>query len=170
MRKLEKKEANISEIYNLEGIVGGDIIANNKKVSIFEIGELCLLEKDKDVEQVIKNAYMSCIRAIPGDYQILVKTSKIDMEEYIEDIGKKQTNLLSNELKNASKSYIAYMKNIWKSKQIYITKYYFISSNLSKQEEENVESAFNNMGELGIKINKIEDDNKIYNIINSCIG
>lgn len=170
MKRIEEKNVHIKELFKIQGFSNGKIFMNEKNVSIFEIGEICLLEQDKNIEQVIKNAYTACIREITINYQILLKTDKIDMEEYIDEISKKQQNLLSDELKTASRRYIEYMKNIWKAKQIFITKYYFIASDLSKDQEKDIEIAFKNMEELGINIKKIEDDKKIYDLMHFCIN
>lgn len=170
MKKIENKEAHIRELYEIDGVVKGSMFSKERKISAFEIGEICLLQQDKDIENVIKNAYMACIRGINVDYQILVKTSRIDMGDYINEVSKKQIKILNDELKMASKRYIEYLKNIWKEKEIYITKYYFLASNLSEKEELEIEGAFKNMKDLGISINKIIDNNKSCDLINSCIN
>lgn len=170
MQKLEKNAPHIREFYKTEGVLKGSIVLNAKNTTIFEIGELCLLEQDKDIEQVIKNEYMACIRAITIDYQILVKTDRIDIEQHLEKIKKKQKEYLSIELKHASVKYIEYMRKIWKLKQIYMTKYYLIASNLSLQEEENIKESFKNMETMGIKIQKIEDEHKIIELMYQCIN
>lgn len=169
MKKTENRAKHIKDLYKLDIDKDFYIVNNQKKVSVFEIGEICLLEEDKNVEQVIKNAYRACISGITVNYQILVKTDKIDMQEYLDEISKKQTKLLSHEFKIASERYINYIKNIWKSRQIYMTKYYLIASNLSLDDESNIKAAFKNIEELGIKIEKIENNKELYKLLKDCV-
>lgn len=170
MQKLEKQKTNIRELYNIQGITKNCVVINEKNISIFEIGEICLLEQDKNVEETIKNAYIACVRSISVDYQILIKTDKINMQDYIDDVSKKQCEILNDELKYASKKYIEYLRDIWKAKKIYMTKYYFLASELSEQDEKNIKLAFKEMEELGLKVIKIEDKEKIYNLFRECIN
>ena len=167
---MKEKENNIKKLYNLKGITNNLLCMEDGCITIYEIGELCLLEHDINIQENIHSAYKACIRGIAVDYQILTRTDKIDMQEYIDEVSKKQIELLSMELKYASRRYIEYIRNLWKSKQIYITKYYLIVKDVSEEEDSKIKTAFKNMEDFGLEIIKVQDRVKINEILKKCIN
>ena len=184
MKKIKQKSTHewipIKNIYN-DGIVE---IENNKFIKIMQIIPINYNLKSELEKKSILNSYKIFLKTCNFNIQIVIHSSKENLNQHIFKI---QNNIQKKEnqyLKELSENYISYIKNINISKKSSTKEYYLIISkdkNQNKKENINYEIIQNELQEKYFKIKEclarcgnavleIENEEKILNLFNEFLN
>ena len=139
MKKIKKETS--QEWIKIEKIYANGIIKFNKKyLKILKIIPINYNLKSDLEKNAILNSYKIFLKTCNFNIQILIQSTKEDLEKNIENINK---NILRKEncyLKEISKKYIEYINNLNSSKRSSTKNFYIIIS--KKEKEENFIESF----------------------------
>ena len=139
MKKIKKETS--QEWIKIEKIYANGIIKFNKKyLKILKIIPINYNLKSDLEKNAILNSYKIFLKTCNFNIQILIQSTKEDLEKNIENINK---NILRKEncyLKEISKKYIEYINNLNSSKRSSTKNFYIIIS--KKENEENFIESF----------------------------
>ena len=155
MKKIKKETS--QEWIKIEKIYANGIIKFNKKyLKILKIIPINYNLKSDLEKNAILNSYKILLKTCNFNIQILIQSTKEDLEKNIENINK---NILRKEncyLKEISKKYIEYINNLNSSKRSSTKNFYIIIS--KKENEENFIESFEIIkSDLKEKYFKIKD-------------
>lgn len=155
MKKIKKETS--QEWIKIEKIYANGIIKFNKKyLKILKIIPINYNLKSDLEKNAILNSYKIFLKTCNFNIQILIQSTKEDLEKNIENINK---NILRKEncyLKEISKKYIEYINNLNSSKRSSTKNFYIIIS--KKEKEENFIESFEIIkSDLKEKYFKIKD-------------
>ena len=155
MKKIKKETS--QEWIKIEKIYANGIIKFNKKyLKILKIIPINYNLKSDLEKNAILNSYKIFFKTCNFNIQILIQSTKEDLEKNIENINK---NILRKEncyLKEISKKYIEYINNLNSSKRSSTKNFYIIIS--KKENEENFIESFEIIkSDLKEKYFKIKD-------------
>ena len=155
MKKIKKQTS--QEWIKIEKIYANGIIKFNKKyLKILKIIPINYNLKSDLEKNAILNSYKIFLKTCNFNIQILIQSTKEDLEKNIENINK---NILRKEncyLKEISKKYIEYINNLNSSKRSSTKNFYIIIS--KKENEENFIESFEIIkSDLKEKYFKIKD-------------
>ena len=155
MKKIKKETS--QEWIKIEKIYANGIIKFNKKyLKILKIIPINYNLKSDLEKNAILNSYKIFLKTCNFNIQILIQSTKEDLEKNIENINK---NILRKEncyLKEISKKYIEYINNLNSSKRSSTKNFYIIIS--KKENEENFIESFEIIkSDLKEKYFKIKD-------------
>ena len=155
MKKIKKETS--QEWIKIEKIYANGIIKFNKKyLKILKIIPINYNLKSDLEKNAILNSYKIFLKTCNFNIQILIQSTKEDLEKNIENINK---NILMKEncyLKEISKKYIEYINNLNSSKRSSTKNFYIIIS--KKENEENFIESFEIIkSDLKEKYFKIKD-------------
>lgn len=103
-------------------------------------------------------------------YKIIIKTGKTDFNGILNILNK---NIYSSDnlaQKKIIQEYKKYLFDLSKQVQIFTKTFYMITNNLTIQEENQLTEAFNMVKHLGITLEKITEESKLYNILYESIN
>ena len=152
------KNISVQQWLPLEEILNTGIIKvnKNKYVKILKIIPINYNLKSDLEKKTILNSYKILLKTCNFNIQILIQSTKEDLEKNIENINK---NILRKEncyLKEISKKYIEYINNLNSSKRSSTKNFYIIIS--KKEKEENFIESFEIIkSDLKEKYFKIKD-------------
>ena len=155
VKKIKKETS--QEWIKIEKIYANGIIKFNKKyLKILKIIPINYNLKSDLEKNAILNSYKIFLKTCNFNIQILIQSTKEDLEKNIENINK---NILRKEncyLKEISKKYIEYINNLNSSKRSSTKNFYIIIS--KKEKEENFIESFEIIkSDLKEKYFKIKD-------------
>ena len=157
MKKI--KELSVQEWLSIEEILDNGIIKlkENKFIKILKITPINYNLKSDLEKNSILNSYKIFLKTCNFDIQILIQSSKENLEKHItyiqENIQKKENNYL----KNISEKYIEYIKKINLTKKSSNKNFYIIISNQIPKNSKNSNSIEIVKNELKEKYFKIKD-------------
>lgn len=102
---------------------------------------------------------------ITFNYQIVIKTGKTNFNEIMHILNNNMYTTNNIKQKNMISQYKKYLLDISKDVKLFTKTFYIITKKLTIQEENQLMDAFNTVKHLGINIEKITDERKIYNIL-----
>jgi len=102
---------------------------------------------------------------ITFNFQIVIKTGKTDFNGILNILNKNIYSADNVAQKNLIEEYKEYLFDLSKDIQIFTKTFYIITNKLTFQEENQIIDAFSTVKHLGISIEKITEENKIYNIL-----
>ncbi len=178
--KATKEWVPIKKIYN-NGVIE---IENNKFIKIMQIIPINYNLKSELEKKSILNSYKIFLKTCNFNIQIVIHSSKEDLNQHILKI---QNNIQKKEnqyLKDLSENYISYIKKINISKKSSTKEFYLIISNdknQNRKENINYEIIHNDLQEKYFKIKEclarcgnsvleIENKEKVLNIFNEFLN
>ena len=153
MKKI--KEASTQNWIPIEEILENGVIkTKNKYIKILKITPINYNLKSDLEKQAILNSYKIFLKTCQFDIQILIQSSKENLEKNILKIQKNIQKKENKYLKSISENYIEYIYKINSNKKSASKNFYLIiSKNNSKQNyEENIEMIKNDLREKYFKI------------------
>lgn len=161
----ERKFKDITKLYNIVDVVEGIVITNNGKINIYEVKPCTVLGEREELKQNIYNAYLVLLKMITFNYQILIKTGKTDFNEILNVLNKNIYSADNMAQKKMIQQYKEYLFDLSKDIQLFTKTFYIITNKLTMQEESQLIEAFSTVQHLGICLEKITDERRIYNIL-----
>lgn len=163
---IKSKYEDISTIYNIQDICDEYILLKNKElyqVYIYEVFPVNVTNLQEEQKEYIIEKYIEFLKKVNIDFQILVRTNKFDVDEYVKNI---EERINANECKKEGiyKEYIENMKYFLVNQDIYIL-YYYIIAKKSQNDTNNIESMIYSIENTGCKVNKMFGKEKLYSFI-----
>lgn len=99
------------------------------------------------------------------NYQIVIETKRIDFNNLFDNLDK--NIYLSNDDMHRSviEKYKEYLNKLSNQISVYDRKFYFITEQLDMESERRLIEGFNFLGSLGVKIERIMDNEKIFSLL-----
>lgn len=166
----ESKLKDISKLYNIIDVIGEDIITSKGKVNIYEVTPCMIIDDSDEIKNNIFNSYLLALKMINFDYQIIVNTSKMNFNNILNVLNKNIYNTDNAMQKKFIIEYKRHLFNLSKEVQIFCKSFYFVINKLKTTDENQLKEAFNNMKHLGISIQKVTTEEKIYKILYESIN
>jgi hypothetical protein len=167
----KSKYKDIKEIYNIINIKDGSISIKEgnmcSKILIYEVKPLILLDLSENIKENITIQYKEFLRQINFDFQILITNRKYNYNNYLENI--KQYTMKNN---NLYENYVLDMEEKIKKESIFETLFYIVVSIKETQSltVENVDNTLLILDKIGCKVEKILEEEKIYDVLNFSIN
>ena len=164
----------IFELYNIQKITDEciEVCINKikKKVYIYEISPITILNISDEIVSNITNIYTEFLRELEIEFQILVSNQKLDVEKYIKDFMQ-----FIDIDKNMSEIYVEYIEDIKKKlydEQLYNTKYYIITyiKNTSIKKEKEIMATLCKLKQIGCNVKRIIGRNNLLKIMYNSIN
>ena len=159
------KEKDIIKFYGTINVVGQNILTDSKNINIYKIEPCKILNRNIEFEQSLYNSYLSTIKMMDFNYQILVDTKKIETEKLIDKLNNNEYITNNKGHKMVINKYKEYLQNITSKVNVYEKSFYIITNKLTEEKEKTLEEGFSFLKNVGISINKIVDEDTIYNIL-----
>lgn len=159
-----KRLGDIESVYDIIDIKDEYILSkeNDKllKIYIYEIDPIPILNISEDIKNNISNSYITFLREINIDFQILVINKKLSLEKFFN-------------IDNLNDKYDKYLKDMrvqLKEDKIFYAKYYLIVA-LKKQENiEDIDKIVGLLKNCGCNINRINNRDDIQDLLYECIN
>lgn len=151
-------------------MVGETVITNKGKLNIYEVKPCTVLGESEELERNIYNAYLVLLKMITFNYKIVINVGKMDFNGILNVLNKNIYSTYNIAQKKIIEHYKEYLFNLSKKIQLFTKTFYMITSKLTIQEENQLIEAFKTVQHLGIKIEKIKDERKLYDILYESIN
>lgn len=179
-KKINKNKSKNStqDFFEIKTIYQNGIIENNRNelIKIIEITPISFNLKIDIEKEAILNNYKIFLMTCDFDMQIIIKTEKQNIENYVNDIYS-NLNQENNNIKFYSEKYIEFLRKLCSEKKISQKKYYIVIRSKPIKENEREETIqelnekFYLIKELlircGNSCNEIKKKNKIIDIFKS---
>lgn len=166
----ESKLRDISKLYNIIDVIGEDVITNKGRVNIYEVTPCMVIGDSDQIKNSIFNAYLVALKMINFDYQIIINTSKMSFSNILNVLNKNLYNTDNAMQKKFIVEYKKYLFDLSKEVQIFCKSFYLVINKLKIADENQLKEAFNTMKHLGISIQKITEEEKLYRILYESIN
>ena len=135
------KEKSVQEWQLIENIYEDGIIKlkNNKFIKIIKVEPVNYNLKSDLEKNSILNSYKIFLKTCNFDIQILIQSSKENLDTHISKIRKNIQNKENNYLKELSEDYINYINKINLTKKSSSKNFYIIISNKNFKKQKNIE-------------------------------
>ena len=164
------KYKNIQDLYNIENITeNGQISIKDKVIVIYKIDPANIVACDEETKYKIYQAYLSCVRGLPDNFQIMISKESADFTEQIKLYNKRLSQIDNESLKLAIKKYITYLENLTSINKLYRTSHYLMVENINTNEVEEIINIFSNLEEFGVRITQIKSKEQAKNILKKFI-
>ena len=166
----QKKYKDITKLYNIVDVVDGEVITNKGKINIYEVKPCTIIGENEEIKQNIFNAYLVLLKMITFNYQIVIKTGKADFNEILNILNRNMHSSDNAAQKRMIEKYKEYLFDLSKDVQLFTKTFYIITDKLTLQEESQFMEAFYSLKHLGISMEKITEERKLYNILYESIN
>lgn len=126
------KYDDIKNLFNFIDITDKYILIKDrdkiKKVYIYQIDPVTLLNFSIDVQSNILNLYSEFLRELNLEFQIYISNKKVNIPEYIKSLEKSMSKKNKSNYNNLLTNYISSIANQLEDEVIYNTKYYLVLS------------------------------------------
>lgn len=164
------KYRDIEKFYDIVDINNGKVITKNKRISIYKIKPCNVINRSDEFENQIYSAYLSAIRMINFNHQILIETKKLDFKNIFDKLDKNIYLTDEYKQKEIVQEYKNYMMKISKDINVYNRTFYLIVDELDMEKEKRLKEAFSFLENVGIKIKKITDNDRLYKLLYETIN
>ena len=170
------KYDNIKNLFNFIDITDKYILIKDrekiKKVYIYEIEPVTLLNFSIDVQSNILNLYSEFLRELNLEFQIYISNKKVNIPKYIESLKNSMSKKNSLSYNNLLSKYISSITEQLEDEIIYNTKYYLV---LSIDRDELVDFSTVNytikkLNNIGCNVQKINSKRKIETLLYESIS
>ena len=140
MKKIKQKT--VQEWQLIESIFKDGIIKlkNNKFIKILKVEPINYNLKSDLEKEAILNSYKTFLKTCPFQMQILIQSSKENLEKNIFNIRKNIQKKENKKLKKIANKYIEYINKINSNKKSSSKNFYLMISNEISKNQENIES------------------------------
>ncbi len=158
-----KKFGDIHSVYNIVDITDEYIISKeNDKINyiyIYEIDPIQIINISDDIKNNILNSYVSFLREMNVDFQILIINKKLKLD-----------NIFSDNSKEKYDKYLQDMRVKIKEDKIFYTKYYIVVALKKHDSIEEIDKIITLLKNCGCNVNRINTKKDIKNILYECIN
>jgi len=161
---------NIQELYEIKGVgSNGQISTKNKSITVYKIDPANIIACSEEVKIRIYQAYLTCVRGLPKTFQIIISREKASFAKQIKEYKERLLIIENQGLKFALQKYIEYLEQIEGINKLYKTSHFLVVENLDEKDKQEIVNIFSNLREFGVKITRIESQEKITTILRNCI-
>lgn len=170
------KYDNIKNLFNFIDITDKYILIKDrdkiKKVYIYEIEPVTLLNFSIEVQSNILNLYSEFLRELNLEFQIYISNKKVNIPKYIESLKNSMSKKNSFSYNNLLSKYISSITEKLEDEIIYNTKYYLV---LSIDRDElidfsTVDYTIKKLNNIGCNVQKINSKRKIETLLYESIN
>ena len=170
------KYDNIKNLFNFIDITDKYILIKDrdkiKKVYIYEIEPVTLLNFSIEVQSNILNLYSEFLRELNLEFQIYISNKKVNIPKYIESLKNSMSIKNSFSYNNLLSKYISSITEKLEDEIIYNTKYYLV---LSIDRDElidfsTVDYTIKKLNNIGCNVQKINSKRKIETLLYESIN
>jgi len=170
------KYDNIKNLFNFIDITDKYILIKDrdkiKKVYIYEIEPVTLLNFSIEVQSNILNLYSEFLRELNLEFQIYISNKKVNIPKYIESLKNSMSKKNSFSYNNLLSKYISSITEKLEDEIIYNTKYYLV---LSIDRDElidfsTVDYTIKKLNNIGCNVQKINSKRKIETLLYESIS
>lgn len=120
-RASSRKQIKIREV--ADGIL---VLPNNEYRLILETSSVNFELKSEEEQDVIIDSFQNFLNALPCQIQILIRVREIDVDRYIEDMGKAKAKETEKLYKLQIDSYCAFVKKLVSGNKILSRRFYIV--------------------------------------------
>ena len=143
----------------------GKIVLENETIYVYEVKPCRVIEKNNEIEEQIYSAYLYAIKMINFDYQIILRTEKMQFE-CIEEVLEKNSYITKNsKQKRAIREYREYLQGVTNETQILRRNIYLLIGKMNESKEKDIEEMFKTLKNIGIHIKEIKDSNEVFKLL-----
>ena len=102
------------------------VLPNNEYRQILETSSVNFELKSEEEQDVIIDSFQNFLNALPCKIQILVRVREVDIDKYLEDIGKTKDKETVPAYKKQIKSYCAFVKKLVSGNKILSRRFYIV--------------------------------------------
>lgn len=170
------KYDNIKNLFNFIDITDKYILIKDrdkiKKVYIYEIEPVTLLNFSIEVQSNILNLYSEFLRELNLEFQIYISNKKVNIPKYIEGLKNSMSKKNSFSYNNLLSKYISSITEKLEDEIIYNTKYYLVLS-IDRDELIDfsiVDYTIKKLNNIGCNVQKINSKRKIETLLYESIN
>lgn len=162
------KYKNIKALYNIKEItINGTIVTENRKIQIYNVEPINVINSDKEFRMKIYSSYLSCIKNF-NQIQIIIKTERKNFNDQIAFYKNRILQIESLELKKAIRKYIEYLEK-QEGIENYLKKVYIVVNEVNISSMQDINNYINSLSEIGVKVTKISNLQEIRDVLRECI-
>lgn len=159
-----KRFGDIESVYDIVDIQDEYILSkeNDKivKIYIYEIDPIPVINISKDIKNNISNSYITFLREINVDFQILVINKKLSLENFFNN----------DEYSNKYDKFLHDTRVKLKEDKIFYSRYFVVVA-LKKQENiEDIDKVIGLLKNCGCSVNRLENKKDIQDLLYECIN
>lgn len=102
------------------------ILPNNEYRQILETSSVNFELKSEEEQDVIIDSFQNFLNALPCPIQILVRVREVDIDKYVEDIGKTKDKETNPAYKKQIEGYCAFVKKLVSGNKILSRRFYIV--------------------------------------------
>jgi len=129
MKNLLNKSGSISsrqQIQIKEVVDNILVLPNNEYRQILETSSVNFELKSEEEQDVIIDSFQNFLNALPCQIQILVRVREVDIDKYLEDIGKTKNKETVPAYKKQIEGYCAFVKKLVSGNKILSRRFYIV--------------------------------------------
>lgn len=101
------------QLINIRSIKDGVIILKNKALrGVLMVSSLNLALKSQEETQAINHAFQNFLNSLDFSIQILIQSRKLNIKNYLDDLGQKSENHINELLRIQTQEYVQYIKSL----------------------------------------------------------
>ena len=167
---------NINKIFNFIDITDRYVLLkqgeNVKKVYVYEIEPVTLLNFSIDVQSNILNLYSEFLHELNFNFQIYISNKKINIDNYIKTIQDSIDTSGDKEYKELVEKYILSIQSKLREESIYQTKYYIVLS-FNREDDIDINTIDNDifkLEDIGCIVRRIKNKSKLMKLLYESIN
>ncbi|MCF7812643.1 hypothetical protein K9M59_03575 [Candidatus Gracilibacteria bacterium] len=112
-RSVKNKAVSTQQYLQFAGVRDDTLILKNGGIrAVFEVSSINFSLKSEDEQNAIINSYQKFLNSLHFPTQILIRSRKLDIDNYIEDLKRRMKSLSNDLLKNQMAEYIEYIQKL----------------------------------------------------------
>ncbi len=136
LRKSKTKQSNRRQINIKEVKDGVLVLPNNQYRSIIETSSINFELKSEEEQDVLIDNFQNFLNSLPCPIQILVRVREIDVDRYLEEIGKKLVNESELVYKKQMENYSEFIQNLISGNKILSRRFYIVIPYVAKEKSD----------------------------------
>lgn len=116
-----RKQIQIKEVK--DGIL---ILPNNEYRLVLETSSINFELKSDEEQDVLIESFQNFLNSLPCELQVLVRVREVDIDRYIEEIGKSRETEKEKVYRDQIKNYTAFIKNLVSGNKILSRRFYIV--------------------------------------------
>lgn len=121
-----KRASSRSQIQIKEVVDNILVLPNNEYRQILETSSVNFELKSEEEQDVIIDSFQNFLNALPCEIQILVRVREVDIDRYIEDIGKTKDREIIPAYKKQIEGYCSFVKKLVSGNKILSRRFYIV--------------------------------------------
>lgn len=163
--------ADISTLYDIIDINDNCILIKQqniiKQVHIYKVEPVMILNIRESISKNVITSYTEFLRGMNHDFQIYIENTKVNINNYFNNINLDDTNINKNKL---AQIYKLELEKTLNENNIYIFNYYIVLLTENNENIEEINKGIYNLCKTGVSIEKLQGrdnlDSFIYSKIN----